>query len=174
MQTGIIDEQVIAILKQLRPLQNWRQSITASIGELLGENDLQERLTKIRRIIERTDTRWDHGFITDEQEYLRQRIELQQELERLTPVENNDLERAVDLLDNFPKYWDGCGEELEAQSEPVGRIVERIYVEDGKVVAMTLRSNCHLVLGHKINGPTEYTVDPFVENQIYQCGSDGI
>jgi hypothetical protein len=41
---------------------------------------------------------------------------------------------------------------------------------DGEdVVAMTLRSNYHFVLGHNVNGPTEFTVDPFV----YTCGSDG-
>ena len=29
---------------------------------------------------------------------------------------------------------------------------------------MTLHSNCHLVLGHNVNGPTEYTVDPFLQD----------
>ena len=42
------------------------------------------------------------------------------------------------------------------------------YVEDEKVVAMTLRSNYHLVLGHKANGPTFHEVDP-----LYAHGSDG-
>ncbi|MEE4237091.1 MAG: hypothetical protein V2I51_10245 [Anderseniella sp.] len=51
-----------------------------------------------------TDTRWDHGFITDEQKFLEQRIKLQQELEQLTPVDSNDLERAVDLLKNFSTH----------------------------------------------------------------------
>lgn len=34
---------------------------------------------------------------------------------------------------------------------------------------MTLRSDYHIVLGHKLNGPTEVPVDPF----IYTSGSDG-
>lgn len=36
-------------------------------------------------------------------------------------------------------------------------------------MAMTLRSDYHIVLGHKLNGPTEVPVDPF----IYTIGSDG-
>lgn len=79
-------------------------------------------------MIVRMDTCWDHGFITDEQEYLRQRLELQQQLEQLTPVDNNDLERAVDLLDNFASYWEECGEDPELQAELINKIVERVYV----------------------------------------------
>jgi hypothetical protein len=58
----------------------------------------------------------------------------------------------------------------EGQRELIKLVVERVYVDGEDVVAMTLRSNYHLVLGHNINGPTEFTVDPFV----YTCGSDGI
>ena len=102
------------------------------------------------------DTRWDHGFITDEQKFLEQRIKLQQELEQLTPVDNNDLDRAVDLLTNFSSHWDECGEDIEAQSALVKQIVERVYVQDQRVVAMTFHSNCHPVLGRNVNGSTEY------------------
>lgn len=116
------------------------------------------------------DTRWDHGFFTDENEYLQKRIALQQELEKLTPVENSDLERAADLLDNFSDYFKKCGDDVDAQSALVNQIVERVYVQDRNVVAVTLKSNCHLVLGHNTNGPTEYSADPF----LYQSGDDEI
>jgi len=39
-------------------------------------------------------------------------------------------------------------------------IVERICVRDNQVVAMTLRSNFHLVLGHNVKEPTEFSVAP--------------
>ncbi len=102
------------------------------------KQDLEARLTEIRTVIERMDTRWDHGFITDEQKFLQQRIKLQQELEQLTPVDNNDLERAVDLLTNFATHWEACGDDIEAQSAFIKQIVERVYVQDEQVVAMTL------------------------------------
>jgi hypothetical protein len=99
-------------------------------------------------------------------------------MEQLTPVDNNDLERAVDLLTNFGSHWEACGDDTEAQSALIKQIVERVYVEDQQVVAMTLHSNCHLVLGHNVNGPTEYTVDPFLTDthsgkSVYTCGDDG-
>ena len=179
----ILDEQVFNILASMKPPEQWRDSIAKSIGEILGAQDLEERLNEIRAKIERMDMRWDHGFITNEQVFLEQRVKLQQELEKLTPVDNNDLERAVDLLTNFTSYWDACGEDIEARSTLVKQIVERVYVADEKIVAMTLHSNCHLVLGHKINEPTEYTIDPFAQNcdsadttqdsGRYTCGDDG-
>lgn len=49
-------------------------------------------------------------------------------------------------------------------------IVERVYVQGEKVVAMTLRSNYHLVLNHKTKEPTYYEVDPM----SYTDGSDGL
>ena len=182
----IIEEQVLEIVKFLCPPQEWRTDIVNSIGELLGEKDLNERLAEIRERIQRMDLRWDHGFVTDEGRYMRERLKLQQELEALTPVDNDDLERAADLLKNFSKHWVKCGEDTEQQAELLKQIVERVYIEDDRVVAMTLQSNCHLVLGHNTKEPTEYTVDPFVSNitstqdlnhsgtERFTCGSDGI
>lgn len=182
VRVEVIDDQVINILMQLKPPTHWRQSITESLGELLGEKDLQLRLDEIRTVIKRMDSRWDLGFITDEQEYIQQRMKLQQELEQLTPVENNDLERAADLLSNFRNHWKQCGDDVEAQAVLVGQIVERVYVQGKLVTAITLRSNCHLVLGHKTNEPTAFTVDPFIlkkpisatSSEMVSCGNDGI
>ena len=164
VKVEIIDEQVMNILTQLRPPKNWKENIAKSIGDLLGEQKLDTRLAEIREKIERMDKRWDYGFITDEDEYIRQRVQLQHELEQLTPIDNEDLERAVELLDNFPLFLENCQGDTNAQSELIKRIVERVYVKGDDVVAMTLHSNCHLVLGHKTNEPTEYTVDPFMSN----------
>jgi DNA invertase Pin-like site-specific DNA recombinase len=160
----VLDEQVVNILLNLKPPPQWRDSITQSIGELLGQKDLDQRLAEIREVIIRMDQRWDLGFITDEQVYIQQRMKLQQELERLTPVDSNDLERAADLLNNFPAHWAKCGDDVEVQHDFIKQIVERVYVQGNEVFAMTLRSNCHLVLGHSVNGPTEYTVDPFIQS----------
>jgi len=175
----VLDDQVVSILMQLKPPPYWRETITTSIGALLGEKDLEKRLNEIRDIIRRMDQRWDLGFFSDEQEYLQQRIKLQQELEQLTPIDNNELERAADMLANFTTFWQKCGKDVEAQHKLIKQIVERVYVEGDKVVAMTLKSNCHLVLGHKINEPTEYSVDPFMcrkdctAPERYTCGDDG-
>lgn len=165
-----IDEQVIAVLMNLKPPKDWRQGITKAMGELIGERNLEERIQEIKHIIQRMDKRWDHGFFTNEEEYIQQRIKLQMELEQMTPVPDDELEQAADLLSNFKFHWERLEGDEEGQHELVKLIVERVYVQDENVVAMTLRSNYHLVLNHKTNEPTEFTVDSFIST----CGSDGI
>jgi hypothetical protein len=70
---------------------------------------------------------------------------------------------------NFREHWEACADDTEAQHKLVKLIVKRVYVSGEEVVAMTLRSDYHIVLGHKLNGPTEVPVDPYV----YTSGSDG-
>jgi len=164
-----VDDQVISILMQLKPPNNWRKRVTAAMGELLGEQSIEARLAEIKGMIERMDFRWDHGLIVDQTEYLEKRLKLQQELESLTPIPEDDLERAADLLENFTEHWEACGDDTEAQHKLVKLIVKRVYVKDDEVVAMTLRSDYHIVLGHKLNGATQVPVDPYV----YTSRSDG-
>jgi hypothetical protein len=72
-----------------------------SMGQLLGDKRLDERIAEIKAVIERMDFRWDQGFITDKGAYLVQRVKLQQELEQLTPIAENDIQTAADILVNF-------------------------------------------------------------------------
>ncbi len=164
----VLDQQIVTILMNLKPPKNWRKGITKAMGELLGEQSLEERLQEIRDIINRMDKRWDNGFIIDEREYMEQRIKLQMELEQLNPIPENDLEQAADLLENFKAHWDRLEGDEDGRHDLVNLIVERAYVCDEKIVALTLRSNYHLVLNHKTNGPTYFEVDP-----LYAHGSDG-
>lgn len=164
----VLDQQIVNLLMSLSPPKNWRKGITKAMGELLGDRNLEQRLEEIRAIIRRMDSRWDNGLFLDEQEYLDQRIKLQLELEQLTPIPEDDLERAAELLENFGTHWQQLEEDPEAQHELVKLIVERVYVQDEEIVAITLRSNYHLVLNHNANGPTYYEVDP-----LYAHGSDG-
>src|SRR5258706_8729337 len=107
------------------------------MSEILGEQNVEERLAEIRATIERMDFRWDSGFITDKADYLEKRLRLQQELEQLTPVQD-ELETAVELLENFAAHFQACIGDVELQHRLVKLIVDRIYIEDNVVVAMTL------------------------------------
>lgn len=169
-QVDVIDDQVVNILMQLKPPQEWRKGVTKAMSELLGDRNLDDRIKEIEEVIKRMDTRWDHGFITDEQDYLTQRMKLQLELEQLTPIPDDDLQQAADLLENFKTHWERLEGDDEGRHELVKLIVERVYIQDDSVMAMTLRSNYHLVLGHNAKGPTYYEVDPF----LYTNGSDGL
>jgi hypothetical protein len=166
----LIELQVIQALKQLKPPPEWRKHITRVVSELLGEESLEQRLTEIRAAIDRMDFRWDQGFITDKHEYLEKRVRLQQELEQLTPVPEADLETAADLLENFGKHWAACKDDPEAEHRLIKLIVDRVYVQGEEVVAMTLKADYHIVLGHKANEPTAISVG----SPVYTCGDDGL
>ena len=91
------------------------------------------------------------------------------ELEQLTPIPDNELQQAADMLENFSVHWERLEGNDESRHDLVKLIVHRVYVLDENVVAMTLHSNYHLVLNHKTNGPTEFSIDPLG----YTYGSDG-
>lgn len=60
---------------------------------------------------------------------------LADQLEQLTPIPEDDLERAADLLENFAEHWDAAEGDAERQHELVKLIVERVYVDGEEVMA---------------------------------------
>ena len=163
-----IDQQVVAALMNLKPPSDWRTGVTQAVGEILGENKLEERIAEIKNTLKRMDIRWDNGFFTSEQEYMEKRVKLQNELEQLSPIPDDELERAAEFLSNFKTYWEDLEGNPESQRDLILQIVDRVYIKGDVVEAMTLRSNYHLVLGNKTNEPTSHEVDPYV----YTCGRD--
>ena len=70
--------------------------------------------------------------------------------------------KGSNALLNFPQRWVDCHGDIEAQHKLVKLILERVYVNDNEVVALTLKSDFHIVLGHNGNEPTYMEVDPMV------------
>ena len=153
-----IEAQVVHVLKTMQPPKNWRERIVNAMGDLLGNQNLEERLSEIKEVIERMDFRWDQGFVTDKEEYLEKRVQLQQELEQLTPIPDDELARAADLLENFEAHWNAAIEDIDEQRRLIQLIVARVWVKGEKVVAMSLRPNFHVTLGLEGKKPTEYKV----------------
>ncbi len=107
------------------------------------------RMGEIREIIERIDLRWDRGFISQE-EYIEKRSQLQCEVEALRPIDYDDLIEAADLIQNFQVYWDQCGQmekPLEARQQLLQKIVERVFVHEGEVLAVVVHGDFGVVLG---------------------------
>lgn len=50
--------------------------------------------------------RWDNGFILDKENYHEKRVQLQQQLEKLTPIPEDELSKAVDILEDFTTHWE--------------------------------------------------------------------
>ncbi len=153
------EAQVINILKSLKPPVNWRDRMIEAMGELLGDKNLNDRLSEIKEVIERMDFRWDNGFITEKDEYLEQRVKLQQELEKLTPIPKDELRIAADVLENFEAHWDATKGDRKAQQDLINLIVARVWVKDGDVVAMSLRPNYHITVGLENTKSTELSLD---------------
>jgi hypothetical protein len=155
VRADVIEPQVVNILKNLRPPADWRDKMINAMGQLLGDQALDKRIAEIKTIIERMDFRWDHGFITDQDAYLQERVKLQQELEQLTPIPDDDLERAADLLKNFSRNWEAIRDDRKAQEQLIHLIVARVWVKGDRVVAISLRPNYHITVGLENEKPTE-------------------
>jgi DNA invertase Pin-like site-specific DNA recombinase len=153
-----VEQQVVSILKTLKPPADWKEHIIASMGQLLGDKKLEERISEIKGIIDRMDFRWDQGFITDKDAYLEQRVKLQQELEQLTPIPDDDLEIAADMLTNFEKHWNTLAHDPKAQQELLQLIVARVWVHGERVVGLSLRPNYHVAVGLESTKPTSISV----------------
>ena len=135
---------------------------------MLGEQSIEQRLAEINGTIGRMDFRWDHGFITDADEYLEKRLTLQQKLEQMTPIPDGDLAVAEDLIENFGMYWEAAVENPVEQERLLKLMLVRVWVEDDNVVRLCLRPNFHITAGLDAKRPTEISVDL----DCYQNGSE--
>ena len=153
-----LEQQVVAILKTLKPPTDWRDRMVQAMGQLIGDQQLDRRIAQIKAVIERMDFRWDNGFITDKDAYLEERIKLQQELEQLTPIPDDELEVAADVLENFTAHWEAAKGDMKTQEELIKLIVARVWVRDDKVVGMSLLPNYHITVGLESTKPTEIAV----------------
>ncbi len=113
------------------------------------------------------DFRWDQGFIPDKEAYLEERVKLQQELEKFSPIPDDDLEVAADMIKNFTIHWNALDDDRKAHQQLIQMIVSRVWVRDEKVVALSLRPNYHITLGLESEKPTEVLVS-FPEKNINQ------
>ncbi|MFC1961004.1 recombinase family protein, partial [Chloroflexota bacterium] len=169
IEADIAEEQVIAALHALEVPDNWRDKMTQAIAEIVGDQQLDERLKEIREKIDRMDFRWDHGFITDKDAYMEMRYQLQQELEQMTPIPDDDLEFAADVIRNFDKYWAAAKDNAEEQERLLNLMLIRVWAEDGEITQLHLRPNLHVAAGLNTKRPTEISVDL----SSYRSGSDG-
>ena len=157
VRAEVIDKQVLDTLSGLKLPSAWREQVANFIAETLGEDNLEGRIDKLKKRMQRVDFRWDQGFITDQQAYMQERVALQQELETLMPVDAERLEAAAALVETFAVRLKACGGDVEQQAKLVQEIVERVYVQGDRVVGMTLKPIFHLVLNHRLRG-TMYPV----------------
>jgi len=165
------EAQVVAALMQLETPKDWRDRMIQAIGELIGDRKLEQRLEEIHAAIERMDFRWDHGFVTDKDAYVEKRLALQVELEQLTPIPDEDLDYAAEVLDHFEERWEAAEDDSEAQEFLLKLLLVRVWAKDGQIVSLCLRPDFHITAGLDTKRPTALVVD--LEDDCYRSGSDG-
>jgi hypothetical protein len=85
-------------------------------------------VAQIEEMIKRMDFRWDNGFIPDQEEYLQNRLGLQQGLEQLKPMSLDESEAAADLLEDLT-HWETAAENPAEQQRLIHLIFERIRIK---------------------------------------------
>jgi hypothetical protein len=106
------------------------------------------------------------------------------ELDALRPIDYDELIEAADLLEHFQDYWDQCDtvdDPLDARLQLLQKIVERVFVHDGNVLAVVLYGDFGVVLGENETASVE--IADAIEKEMAtngvsitrsRCGSDGI
>jgi hypothetical protein len=64
----------------------------------------------------------------------------------LTTSEPIHLLEAADLIENFKKHWAAVGRDVEEQNKLLRRIIDRVYLFDREVIAISFKAEHHLVL----------------------------
>ena len=77
----------------------------------------------------------------------------------MTPIPDDELERAADMLSNFSILWSATKNDRVAQERLIKMIVARVWVRGQDVIAISLRPNYHVTVGFKSEKSTEFTVD---------------
>ncbi len=179
-----VDAQVVTILSHLTIPDGFRQRVEAAVQARVQNAAAIERMAEIRDIIERIDFRWDQGFILQE-EYIEKRQQLQRELDAMRPIDYDELIEAADLIENFETYWNACknvAQPDEARKQLLQKIVERVFVHDGEVLAVVVHGDFGVVLGEdeqtineiadSLDIKNEATSDLSLSRSLF--GSDGI
>ena len=175
-----LDEQVVAILSALEIPEDYKERVESAVRSRVENEAALQRMEEINAIIERIDFRWDQGFISQD-EYIEKRQQLGREIDSLRPIDYDQLIEAADLISNFRSYWDQCENlenPLEARKQLLRKIVERVFVHDGQVLAVVLHGDFGVVLGKddeeraSIAGALQIKMATSMPRS--QIGSDGI
>lgn len=143
---SLVDDQVLAALSQLSIPEGFRERVEEAVRNNVENEEALRRMAEIEEAVKRIDFSWEKGFLTP-QNYMEKRNQLLREIESLRPVDYDDLIEAADLLENFAKYWEACAtvsNPAEARKQLLAKIVDRVFVYDATVVAISLHGNLYV------------------------------
>ena len=182
-----VDHQVVQALKHLNIPIGYRERVERAVRSRVENAGALKRMEEIQKIVERINFSWEQGLITPE-DYINKRTQFQKELESLRPIDHDELLEAADLLENFATYWESSSSVQnpdEARRQLLGKIIDRVFVYDNKVIAIALHGEYNVILDEevsvgtdikrKLSGGNDKINGGNITNNISAiCGSDGI
>ena len=179
-----IETQLANFLSSMELPEEWEKNAVNAVGEMLGQEHVEERIEEIKKIIERLDFRWDMGYLQQE-EYIQKREELKTELANLQPIPQDELIEAHRVLKEFSKLW--AEADIEGRQHILNLILRQVWVCDDHLCAIMLRPSYYVSVHQAIAKDTDKDVDPsklppFLQKEngnfhvmgSCRCGSDGI
>lgn len=131
----LLEGEVAGWVANLRLPGDWR----AQVESLLSENVTQDVDAQRRRLLERR-RREQALFLSgdiDDAEYARRKARTEQELAALQPVETRTYTAGVAALKDFKRIWKAATD--AEREELLHVIIERVYIENGSLVAVEPR-----------------------------------
>ncbi len=144
-----LDSQLVYILTHINIPSDYRRRIEEAVSGRVEHESAFKRMKELEEIVKRMDFRFDQGLVFDWNDFVQQRTQLLKEIESLRPIDFDYLNEAVDLLANFRSYWEACttmDNPEEARKQLVDKIVDRLFVEEGKIVGLVLYGDFAVLL----------------------------
>lgn len=170
VHSDVLDEQIVEILSEMVIPNDFRERIEFEVRRRVENAASLGRMEEIGKIVERIDLSWEQGFI-DKEAYVEKRRQLQQEIEALRPIDYDELTEAADLIQNLRIYWNECtnlDNPEDARKQLIAKIVDRVFVYGGKILAVVLYGDFAIVLGENKIAPQE--VEDAIQSNLYEHG----
>ena len=130
-----LEAQLVDWLRGVQPDDELRKRVLAAIREATHEADTDgTRRRDLTAQLGRLQDLYVMGYMTKPQYVMRRRV-LEQELERIDPPTDPQLDQAAALLADFARFWEIEPSPAERR-KLIAQLFERIWEHDGAIVAV--------------------------------------
>jgi site-specific DNA recombinase len=167
-----VEAQVAEFVSQFTPSAEIRDEILRRL--VADEQTDDEETTRRRRLLkdrrQRLRDLYELGDLV-KAEYVSKRDAIDAELDSLSPGVSPDVERARAVLEDFSRFWD---EETdpERRRELVAQLVERVWIDDKRVVAIRRRPRSSRF--SPATAPETKSPPPLVRQGVGKAGATGL
>jgi hypothetical protein len=141
--SDVIDQQVIAILKNLQLSEQEAVVAHLAINRMLEQQEGMSDLAQLRELVKGLNVSWESGYVP-QSEYDEKIRDLKTRLDDSRQSEQKRALGAEDLLMNFEHHWAAC----LLQPEPelacrllVSMVVKQVVIYDQRVVGVVLNGD---------------------------------